>query len=437
MTRPEVSVVMPFAGSGDEARAAAAALRRLELRPGDELILVDNSGTGAAADLDGGGPPVRVITASAEPSPAHARNLGAAAAANPWILFLDADTQPMPGLIDAFWAAEIEDEVGAVAGEIAAAPATDTLVARYGGARSFLGQAAHHAHPYRPRAAAANLLVRRAAFEQLGGFYEGVRAAEDTDFTWRLQEAGWRLGLRPEARVEHTYRSSLSDLRRQWRGYAAGRAWLARRYEGFVPEPAVRRAARRAGPYLRSRVGRRLTEAQAASVDHTDGADRRRFLALDALLSLEELAGFALSNRPAPGSSRRSPAAVVLVADRFPAREDPLVELAGRLDGVRVEALGRPAAPDVSASRRLDIDYLEDDGLLARVAATSALLLRHPWRCLLDLAQRGQDEPPLRALASAVRRLERDRGARLHALGAGRSRATAERLAQLTGRALD
>ena len=88
-------------------------------------------------------------------------------------------------------------------------------------------------------------MVRRAAFEQVGGFYEGVRAAEDTDFSWRLQEAGWRLELRPQARVEHPYRATIGELRRQWRGYAAGRAWLARRYQGFEPEPAVRRGARR------------------------------------------------------------------------------------------------------------------------------------------------------------------------------------------------
>src|SRR5207249_2467918 len=114
-----------------------------------------------------------------------------------------------------------------------------TLAARYAESRNFLGQEAHLAHPFRPRAAAANLLVRREAFEQVGGFYEGVRAGEDTDFCWRLQDASWSLELRPEARVEHRYRASLGELRRQWRGYAAGRAWLARRYDGFEPEPAV------------------------------------------------------------------------------------------------------------------------------------------------------------------------------------------------------
>ena len=44
----------------------------------------------------------------------------------------------------------------------------------------------------RPAAAAAtgNLLVRRAAFDELGGFAEGIRSAGDVDFCWRMQRGG-------------------------------------------------------------------------------------------------------------------------------------------------------------------------------------------------------------------------------------------------------
>ena len=152
------------------------------------------------------------------------------------------------GLLDAYFAAGPPgDDVGALAGEVVPSGAGKSVAERYGAARGFLSQAAHLAHPYRPRAVAANLLVRRDAFSEIGGFYEGVRAAEDTDFSWRLQQAGWRLELRPQARVEHVYRSTVRDLRRQWRGYAAGRAWLGRRYEGFAPEPALSRVLRGRG----------------------------------------------------------------------------------------------------------------------------------------------------------------------------------------------
>ncbi len=440
MSRPEISVVMPFAGSAAEAAGAVRSLRALDVRPGDQLILVDNSATG----IDVGGPhgdrepALTVIPALEERSPAYARNVGAAAARNDWILFLDADTHPRDGLLGALWGDGIPDDVGALAGEIVPAPEPAGLVGRYGSARNFLSQRAHREHPYRARAAAANLLVRRVAFEQLGGFYEGVRAAEDTDFAWRLQAAGWKLALRDEAVVEHRYRTSLRELRRQWRGYAAGRAWLGRRYDGFVPEPALRRAPGHLRVGLRARdSGAAPGGAHVGSGQPVPPADRRRFLMLDALLSLEEVAGLLLSNHPPRDTRPRSSANVVLVAERFPDRGDPLVELAASLERARVEALSRPQTPDLAAVRRLAIDYLEDDGRLGRAAATVWLVLRHPWRSLVDVARRAADDPPLHVLAPAARRIADDGAARLHALGVGRSRAVARRLAFLTGRPLD
>ncbi len=425
MSRPDVTVVMPFFGDAVAARAAVGALLALETGPGDELILADNSGLAPAA------PGIAVVRAAAELSPAHARNVGAEHARNEWILFLDADCRAPRGLLDAYFAEPIADDVGELAGEVAPVPGGETLAARYGAARSFLSQQAHLEHPYRPRAVAANLLVRRAAFEQIGGFYEGVRAAEDTDFSWRLQEAGWRLELRRDAQVEHHYRLTVRELRRQWRGYAAGRAWLRRRYQGFEPEPGLRRALARARRrVLGARGGPAVRRGRL--VPGAGRLERSRYLALDALLSAEELAGLALSNRPS--GRHGAPADVVLVADRFPARGDPLVDLARALGGARVEAVARPDAPDLELARELQIDYAEDDGAASRAASLILLAARHPLRCAVDLTRRGPGGPKLSALAPAVRRLRRDTAARVHAIGGDQARATARRMARLAGR---
>ena len=273
--------------------------------------------------------------------------------------------------------------MGALAGEVVASGAAASVAERYGAARGFLSQAAHLAHPYRPRAVAANLLVRRTAFWQVGGFYEGVRAAEDTDFSWRLQQAGWRLELRLGARVEHVYRSTVRELRRQWRGYAAGRAWLGRRYQGFAPEPALRRVLRgRAGapgPRLRPVRPRGRGRDHPGRPAPAVPVERARHLALDGVLAVEELIGFLLSNQP---RHRRASGGVlvVLVADRFPAQDDPLVEFARTLDGVRIEAASRPSRLAPEAARALRIDYREDDGTAARSLALARLAVRHPVR---------------------------------------------------------
>ena len=266
------------------------------------------------------------------------------------------------------------------------------------------------------------------AFEQLGGFYEGLRAAEDTDFSWRLQRAGWRLELRPERTSCIATAPPCGELRRQWRGYAAGRAWLARRYEDFEPEPAVRgcrAGARGAGPAARSGWRR------------PPGALRvgpGRFLALDALLAGEELAGFALSNRPV-GHARPTRRQACARGRALPGRGDPLVDFARTLEDARVEATARPEAS--SPRRRATCG-----STTARTTAPSrgprAARAVRPAPAPRWTRPRAPNAgaPTLSALAPAVRRSPHDPGRAGPAPRDG-AQATARRLAPLAGRRLE
>ena len=151
MSRPAVSVVVPFAGTREQAVAVFSMLGALN-RPRRRADPRRQQRHRAATDL--ALPPqraaLRAVRADAEASASHARNVGAAAARNDWILFLDSDVIAPADLLDSFFAEPIGERVGAVTGDIAGIPDTRTLAARYGTARNFLGQRSHVNNPVPP-----------------------------------------------------------------------------------------------------------------------------------------------------------------------------------------------------------------------------------------------------------------------------------------------
>lgn len=240
MQRPSVSVIVPFFGDEVAADSAIGALRAIELRAGDELLVADNTDAGIlAARFEEG------FATAAKRQPYSARNEAAARATGEWLLFTDADCRPRPDLLDAYFDPPPGDRAGALAGEIVAAGEGATLAQRYAADRRLLSSELFLAHPYRPMGVTANLLVRRAAFEAVGGFAEGVRSGGDADLCWRLQDAGWAIEHRPRAIVGHEHRATVRALLRQAARTAAGTRWLEQRHPGFhATAGGGRRAAR-------------------------------------------------------------------------------------------------------------------------------------------------------------------------------------------------
>ncbi len=77
------------------------------------------------------------------------------------------------------------------------------------------------------------LLVRRSAFDELGGFDEGYfMYFEDVDLGYRLGLAGWRNVYAPQAQVIHTgAHSTTTESERMIRAHhASARRFLARKY---------------------------------------------------------------------------------------------------------------------------------------------------------------------------------------------------------------
>jgi hypothetical protein len=94
----------------------------------------------------------------------------------------------------------------------------------------------------------------------------------------------------------------LSELGRQWRGYAAGARWLSERYPDFKPDPGLKRGLR----LLLKRLGIGEGVALRADGRSSDSSaqlsrwDRLQFLFVQIYLAIEEQIGLHMSNEVKP-----------------------------------------------------------------------------------------------------------------------------------------
>jgi glycosyltransferase involved in cell wall biosynthesis len=155
---------------------------------------------------------IRVLDASATRGPAAARNAGVRAAHGELLAFCDADDVVQPGWLQACVSALAGADVVAGTFDMASLngmPVGEPVPA----ATSQLG--------FLPAGLAANLAVRRGAFEAAGGFCEELLVGEDIDLCWRLQLAGCRFCVAPQAVVAKREPPGLGPLFR--RAFAYGR----------------------------------------------------------------------------------------------------------------------------------------------------------------------------------------------------------------------
>ena len=249
MSRPAVDVVVPFVGSDADLAELLARMARIELGEGDSLTVADNR-PGASGDGE------RVVGAPARASSYYARNRGAERGSAPWILFLDADVDPQPGLLERYFDSEPGEKTAVLAGGVEDAPLGDapTAAERFAVSAGQMSQAnTLKAGPW-TYAQTANVMVRREAFDQIGGFEEWVRSGGDADLCFRLRAAGWELEERPAARVLHDNRAAMRAFLRQKARHGSGVQWLEGRYPGSFPRPGGRIYLRRLRDLVRDTV---------------------------------------------------------------------------------------------------------------------------------------------------------------------------------------
>jgi GT2 family glycosyltransferase len=291
-SRPSVSVIVPFLGSDSELAGVIERLLTLSIAAGDQLIIADNRIAGSAL---AGTPGVIVHPAGGVTSPGFARNRAAALATGEWLVFIDADTEPDPDLVDAYFDPLPPEQTAILGGGIIDAPpaVAGSLASAHAVARAQMADQVTLSRPEFPYAQTANCAIRRDVLLDAGGFAEDVRAGEDADLCFRLIATGWQLERRPGAVVRHRTRATFRALMRQLARHGAGAAWCNQRYPGSFPPPRP--------PQLARRLGRNALSAAAAIVR----GDRER--AAFAGLEIAEASAFELGRFTSNGVRRPLP----------------------------------------------------------------------------------------------------------------------------------
>jgi GT2 family glycosyltransferase len=231
---PFVSVIVPVLNGATTLHDCLVSLRNVNYPPEQhEVVVVDNGSTDTTAAIIRAHP-VRHVREERR-GLSRARNRGIEASRGEILAFTDADCCVTRG-----WLAELlqgfaADTVAAVAGEIVAYPPR-TLAERYVAMRKPLWYEWNRRSRRAPPLLFGNIAVRRAVFDQVGGFDPRFAGggSEDIDYAWRFFRAGLRVGYRPKAVVFHRHRTSQRDLFHQHLCYGRGQAVFRKKYRDEI-----------------------------------------------------------------------------------------------------------------------------------------------------------------------------------------------------------
>ena len=196
----KVSIIVPVHNERERLPGCLASI--LTDLPGDaEVVVVDDASTDGSAEAAS---PfnVKVITLRRQRGPSAARNAGAAATSGELLAFVDADVTLRPGAIRALMdQMEAEPELLGCNGIFALNSPAPGLVS------AFVNSSIHFqhlSHGARVSTAFTSLcMLRRSAYEQMGGWDERheSRYADDVNTRWHLPEGS--IALAPLAQADH------------------------------------------------------------------------------------------------------------------------------------------------------------------------------------------------------------------------------------------
>jgi glycosyltransferase involved in cell wall biosynthesis len=254
-SRPElVSVLIPVRNGEAFIAEQLAALGR-QTYPGRwELVVIDNGCTDRSLEIveryRSQLPEVVIVNAADRTGLNYARGRGVSAARGDLLAFCDSDDVVSPGWLGAMVSASADADL--IAGLLDGTELNNALTRGWRPAHP--SGALTVKHDFLPHAPGGNCAVWRDVLEHVAWDNSFAFGSSDIEFSWRVQLAGYRLGLAPDAVVHMRFRPALGAMLRQSYAYGKSDAQLYRRFRHEGMGRRTRREAMRSWSRLLSTV---------------------------------------------------------------------------------------------------------------------------------------------------------------------------------------
>jgi GT2 family glycosyltransferase len=226
---PRVSVVVASYNGAHTLKLCLDSLQRLNY-PDYEIILVDDGSTDTTPQIAAAFPNVRNVRHEKNFGLSVARNTGIIAATGEIVAFTDSDCRADEDWLYYLVGSLLDSEFAGVGGPNLLPPedsrvAAAVMVSPGGPAHVMLTDREAEHIP------GCNMAFYKRALEEIGGFDPiYMKAGDDVDVCWRLQQAGCKIGFSPSAFVWHYRRSTIGAYLKQQEGYGEAEALLVRKH---------------------------------------------------------------------------------------------------------------------------------------------------------------------------------------------------------------
>lgn len=242
-----LSIIIPCFNVEDVIGDQLHALSQQEWEHDWEIIIADNGSNeniGRIVDTYKDKlPDILIVDSTEKKGPAYARNCGVRHARGEYLAFVDADDMVSENWIRHMGEALIRYDFVASNLDLSKLSLPNVLESSL--YNRYIGLKHSGVVRYLPYASTTGLGIRKKIHELIGGFDEDMQAAEDADYCWRVQLAGYKLHLYDEAIIYYRRRNTLWKSFKQVMHWGEYDVLLYKKFQKYnIPKQNKKKALR-------------------------------------------------------------------------------------------------------------------------------------------------------------------------------------------------